>query len=156
MVQVRSWIVLIIFFIIITFFVAFPFKIGPGYYNAAPSPFDLPDNSIYKEGNYVIRLNSIKKRQSATFESKTGRESLVPRTLLKEQRPGPGTYELKSTIKVESKPPELQFFGTSVDRWQEVRMTINEPMKDNFSPLISKCRLRGRCDCTQLQAPILH
>lgn len=67
---------------------------GPGHYNTAVSSFDDPtSSSLYNDGSYVMRLNSVRKQQSACFESKTIRE-VIPRT--REVRPEPGS-DRKST-----------------------------------------------------------
>ena len=87
---------------------------GPGYYNTATSTFDDPSASnIYSDGNFVMRLNTVKKRQSAAFESKTTRETMP---MSKEIRPDPGSYALPPAIKVQSKPIEQQNFGSSEAR----------------------------------------
>jgi hypothetical protein len=51
---------------------------GPGYYNYR-SDFDLPEHggNSYADTNFLMQLNAARKRQSAVFESRTGRDALM-------------------------------------------------------------------------------
>ena len=118
---------------------------GPGYYNAAVSSFDDPaSSSAYNEGNYVMRLNSVRKQQSAAFESKTVRET-IPKT--REVRPDPGSYTLPPAIQVKTKAPEFQNFGSSDARIKDpiarsLRLTIApgsyDPLTSDFDNMYAK------------------
>ena len=62
---------------------------GPGYYNYQ-SDFDLPEtagSNSYADTNFLMQLNAARKRQSAVFESRTGRDSRMQEIKRKE---GPG------------------------------------------------------------------
>jgi hypothetical protein len=56
---------------------------GPGYYNYR-SDFDLPEHggNSYADTNFLMQLNAARKRQSAVFESRTGRDALMQVRLL--------------------------------------------------------------------------
>lgn len=63
---------------------------GPGYYNYT-SDFDLPEqagSNSYADTNFLMQLNAARKRQSAVFESRTGRDSLMQEIKRKEGDPG--------------------------------------------------------------------
>ncbi len=94
---------------------------GPGYYNTVQSAFDVYEPNMYNEGSYFFQLNTSKKKPTAAFLSNINRdESIIPKHLLREKRPAPGSYNLPSAIKVESKPAEVQNFGTSGSRFTDV------------------------------------
>ena len=62
---------------------------GPGYYNYH-SDFDMPEtagNNSYADTNFLMQLNAARKRQSAVFESRTGRDALMQEIKRKD---GPG------------------------------------------------------------------
>ena len=49
---------------------------GPGTYNKL-SAFDLTASSLVNyKSDYIIRLNEVRTRKSAVFESKVGRDSI--------------------------------------------------------------------------------
>jgi len=90
---------------------------GPGYYNTAVSSFDDPAMaSVYNDGSFVMRLNTVKRRQSSSFASNSVRGS-EPNS--KEKRPEPGSYSLPPAIQVKTKPPNLQNFGSSDSRLKD-------------------------------------
>ncbi len=99
---------------------------GPGYYNAH-SDFDLPDSagggSSYNDTDFLMQLNAARKRQSAVFESRTQRDAMLGSIDKRSQEPGPGAYNLPSDIRLVSKPPDKQFFGSSGARFQDVSDT---------------------------------
>ena len=99
---------------------------GPGYYNYR-SDFDLPENAggnSYADTNFLMQLNAARKRQSAVFESRTGRDALMQEVRRKEADPGPGTYNLSSSLKAETKPARQQNFASSGERFRDVREHI--------------------------------
>lgn len=104
---------------------------GPGYYNTASSTFDDPTaSSIYNDGSYTMKLNAARRQQSSSFESKTERE-VVPRHILKEKRPAPGSYTLPSAISIKTKPAHLQNFGSSDAR---IKDAIPRSLRLNTAP----------------------
>lgn len=63
---------------------------GPGYYNCQ-SDFDLPPeagSNSYADTSFLMQLNAARKRQSAVFESRTGRDSLMQEIKHKQGDPG--------------------------------------------------------------------
>lgn len=95
---------------------------GPGYYNYR-SDFDLPEHggsNAYADTNFLMQLNAARTRQSAVFESRTGRDSLMQEIKQKAVAPGPGYYNLPPAIKVEEKPAKVQNFSSSGERFRDV------------------------------------
>lgn len=119
---------------------------GPGYYNTAVSSFDDPAmTSVYNDGSFVMRLNSVKRRQTSSFASNSKRESDLPNP--REKRPEPGSYTLPSAIQVKTKPPELQNFGSSDSRLKDpiarsLRLAVApgsyDPLTSDFDNLYAK------------------
>lgn len=92
---------------------------GPGYYNIM-SDFDVINNhSSNSESNLILRLQAAKAKSSASFESKTSRDSIFKDSLKNIQGPGPGKYEIPSSIKVKTKPVEKQFFSSCEKRFKD-------------------------------------
>jgi Sperm-tail PG-rich repeat len=91
---------------------------GPGTYNLMSS-FDLvtAQQSNYRS-DYVVRLNEVRARQSAVFESKAIRDSLGDE-IRRKIAPGPQQYNIPSTLQP-GKPAKKQFFSTSSERFIEV------------------------------------
>ncbi len=95
---------------------------GPGYYDT-PSDFDLLLNGYgANEMDFLVHLHNAKRKQTSAFESKTSRDALMKEIERKKNIPGPGQYHLPSAIKVETKPPNLQFFTSSDERFKDVRI----------------------------------
>jgi hypothetical protein len=95
---------------------------GPGYYNYR-SEFDLPEEAggnSYADTNFLMQLNAARKRQSAVFESRTARDALMQEVKRRQGEPGPGSYDLGTSIKAESKPEKVQNFASSGARFQDV------------------------------------
>lgn len=62
---------------------------GPGYYNTSKSTFDLFDTSTGgNDTDFIMRLNAIRKRQSAVFESKSERDSILRDAIRRKDEPG--------------------------------------------------------------------
>jgi hypothetical protein len=99
---------------------------GPGYYNYR-SEFDLPEEAggnSYADTNFLMQLNAARKRQSAVFESRTARDALMQEVKRRQGEPGPGSYDLGTSIKVESKPEKVQNFASSGARFQDVSASL--------------------------------
>ena len=96
---------------------------GPGYYNYQ-SDFDLPDpagGNSYADTNFLMQLNAARKRQSAVFESLTHRDSLMQDINRRIGEPGPGYYDIPTTVKADTaKPGRQQNFSSSGARFQDV------------------------------------
>lgn len=73
---------------------------------------------MYGNGEYIMRSNVVKSRQTSAFESKTTRSELISSERL--LGPGPGTYSIPSAISVKKKDPALQCFDTLEMRFREV------------------------------------
>lgn len=71
--------------------------------------------------DFLVHLHNAKRKQTSSFESKTARDALMKEIERRKALPGPGQYTLPSTIKTETKPPSLQFFSSSDERFKEVR-----------------------------------
>jgi Sperm-tail PG-rich repeat len=95
---------------------------GPGTYNQL-SAFDLvtAQQSNYKS-DYVVRLNEVRARQSAVFESKASRDSLSEE-INRKFAPGPQHYNIPSTLQP-GKPALKQFFSSSSRRFSNVSFII--------------------------------
>eukprot|EP00600_Ochromonadales_sp_CCMP1393_P001586 CAMPEP_0174977182 /NCGR_PEP_ID=MMETSP0004_2-20121128/13462_1 /TAXON_ID=420556 /ORGANISM="Ochromonas sp., Strain CCMP1393" /LENGTH=552 /DNA_ID=CAMNT_0016228327 /DNA_START=66 /DNA_END=1724 /DNA_ORIENTATION=- len=95
---------------------------GPGYYNYQ-SDFDLPEEhgtSSYADTNFLMQLNAARKRQSAVFESRTGRDALMQEISKKKEIPGPGEYDHPPAIKAPKVKPNIpQNFSSSGARFQD-------------------------------------
>jgi len=94
---------------------------GPGYYNV-PSAFGAPnDDTFYAEGSYMVQLKYAKNLPTATFRSKSDRgNSLLPPRVLKEQRPGPGSYQVPGAFPQDApKREDLQCFSSSEQRFRD-------------------------------------
>ena len=90
---------------------------GPGSYNTLSS-FDLLDHKSHnKEVDFINRLHDARKHKHAVFASKTERDVMKPQN----DTPGPGRYNIPSSIKVtEPSPPVKQTFASSGPRFQDV------------------------------------
>jgi hypothetical protein len=61
---------------------------GPGYYDK-PSDFDLnPTGSTLHDSDFLVHLNTAKKRQLSVFESKTNRDALLQEVERRRADPG--------------------------------------------------------------------
>lgn len=121
---------------------------GPGYYNAV-SEFDkiagITNN--YDDTNFIMHLTATRKRQSSVFESKTGRDSFLEGVKKREKDPGPGDYNLPTSIHVEAKPVNQQFFTSSDIRFKDptARSLRLQTAPGTYQPLTSdfdKLRLK--------------
>lgn len=94
---------------------------GPGYYNYR-SEFDLPEQggNSYADTNFLMQLNAARKRQSAVFESRTGRDALMQEIKRKEGDPGPGYYNIATSLRADEKPQKVQNFSSSGERFKDV------------------------------------
>lgn len=91
---------------------------GPGYYSSL-SAFDLAGSDSPMDTDFLVHLNAAKKRQLSVFESKTSRSSFQQEIERKRSQPGPGDYVIPSTIVVKQKPPAVQCFATSGERFKD-------------------------------------
>ena len=61
---------------------------GPGYYNFR-SDFDLPEEgNTFTDTSFLMQLTAARKKQSAVFESRTARDSLMQDIKRKLHEPG--------------------------------------------------------------------
>ncbi len=100
---------------------------GPGYYNTR-SVFDLPEahgGASYNDTDFLMQLNAARTRQSAVFESKTQRDSMLKFIAKRRNEPGPGQYDLPADLKVQTKPANKQFFASSGERFQNVSILLS-------------------------------
>lgn len=83
---------------------------GPGYYNYH-SDFDMPESAggnSYADTNFLMQLNAARKRQSAVFESRTGRDAMMQEIKRKD---GPGKRMIVMQLLVlETYPPCLHVY----------------------------------------------
>jgi hypothetical protein len=95
---------------------------GPGYYNYQ-SDFDVPEanGNSYSDTNFLMQLNASRRRQSAVFESRTSRDSMMQDIQRRVGEPGPGDYNIGTKLKSETKSNRDQHFASSGARFQDVR-----------------------------------
>lgn len=92
---------------------------GPGYYNT-PTTFDVADDSFNPNAStdLVLQLKAARKRQSFMFESSTERK-VFQEVISTKVAPGPGVYDIPSSLAAPIKPPEQQCFNSTVPRFSE-------------------------------------
>ncbi len=73
---------------------------GPGYYNSR-SVFDLPEaggGTSYNDTDFLMQLNAARKRQSAVFESRTQRDSMLRGISKRRNEPGTPAFMVDSRL----------------------------------------------------------
>lgn len=104
---------------------------GPGYYNV-PSAFE--DDNMF--GDYSLKLNPDKKKQLSSFKSGTIREGIVNPDM---NIPGPGKYNIPSTIKPKKKTSDTQCFDSTQQRFRSnvSRSQAVQTAPGSYTPLVS-------------------
>lgn len=93
---------------------------GPGSYDT-PGDFDLnPVGHHLHDSDFLVHLNTAKRRQTSSFESKTNRDAILKDVERRRYDPGPGQYDIPPAIQASTKPVAVQNFNTSGPRFQDV------------------------------------
>ena len=106
------------------------FTPGPGAYRHS-STFDGSSSTGHGQppgykGDYLIRLSEVNNaKPHAVFESKSVRDPFGKEIRSKLHTPGPQTYHLPSSIKLQHKPIQNQFFDSKEERFRNEKTVAN-------------------------------
>ena len=118
------------------------FTPGPGAYKHA-STFDGSSSTGHGQpagykGDYLVRLSEVNMaKPNAVFESRSIRDVFGNQIRSQLLTPGPQRYHLPSSIKVQHKPIQNQFFDTKEERFRSARTQANTIDTGTFNHFIS-------------------
>jgi hypothetical protein len=100
---------------------------GPGYYNVQEASSRPTGAPYYDEGNYMLKLNESKRHPLSSFKQSSRDSSSSPTILNESCAPGPGTYNIPSTLRVVDRSAtsaSAQCFLSSVQRFPQVKKLV--------------------------------
>jgi hypothetical protein len=104
---------------------------GPGYYNLQTTFSKYDNDNPGNDSDFVLRIAASRKRQTASFESKTNRDGIFAELKYK-TGPSPTTYSIPATITApKPKATNLQFFTSSEERFKDM---VPRSMRTHTAP----------------------
>ena len=114
---------------------------GPGYYSVPGAFANVgTEDGFYAEGSYLNQLKKAKNMPTASFRSKSDRNTILP-SRFNTNNVGPGQYKVPSTFEYNNKKllsADLQCFSSSEERFRDPNGKNNfGPSAQNYTPLTS-------------------